>query len=56
VEKKITQAEVTATKISHNGAYECSALVDGHLRQRVYYGYTKREAIRDFATDINAGR
>lgn len=39
---------VTATRIHHNGAWEVSAIIGGYLTRRVYYGYTKREAIRLF--------
>jgi hypothetical protein len=31
-----------------NGAWRVSDIVDGYLVQRVYYGYTKREAMRQF--------
>jgi hypothetical protein len=39
----------------HNGAWEVSDLIDGRLVTRVYYGYTKRDAVREFARDTREG-
>jgi hypothetical protein len=33
---------------NHEGAYVITDLVDGHLMTRMFYGYTKREAISLF--------
>lgn len=46
------QRECTATR-QRDGAYEVSAIVSGYLVRRVYYGYTKREAVRCFVRDIS---
>ncbi len=53
--RKLTQAEVSATRL-HNGAWEVAAVVDGRRQFRVFYGYTKREAIRLFVRDINTSK
>ena len=53
--RKLTQAEVSATRL-HNGAWEVAAVVDGRHQFRVFYGYTKREAIRLFVRDINTSK
>lgn len=40
----------TAEKVSHSGAWKVTGLVEGegdhYFLTRVYYGYTKREAIQ----------
>ena len=54
--RKLTQAEVSTTRILHSGAWEVAAVVDGRRKFRVFYGYTKREAIRLFVSDINTSR
>lgn len=33
---------------NHEGAYVISDIVDGYLMTRMFYGYTKQEAIRLF--------
>jgi hypothetical protein len=53
MKRELTQAEVSATCIPHSGAWEVAAVVDGIRRFRVFYGFTKREAIRLFVRDIN---
>lgn len=35
----------------HNGAWQVSAIIGGYLVTRTYYGYTKREALRQFKAD-----
>lgn len=47
----ITQAEVTTRK-TFQGAWECSAVVDGQHEHFQYFGYTKREAIREFVAMV----
>lgn len=41
---------MTATKL-HNGAWQISDIIGGHLVTRTYYGYTKREALRLFKSE-----
>lgn len=53
MKRKLTQAEAIATRIPHSGAWEVAAVVDGYRKFRVYYGYTKREAIRRFVAEVN---
>lgn len=50
----IKQSDVIVNKNDHNGSYECSVMLDTYRASKVYYGYTKREAIRLFVTDVNA--
>ena len=38
------------------GAYVISAIVRGYYVRRVYYGHTRREALRLFSADKRAGR
>lgn len=52
----ITARDVTADRITHNGAWFLSALVDGYFERCTYYGTSKREAIRDFVATTNAKR
>lgn len=53
--RKLTQSQVTAWRIPLSGAWELSALVGGYRVSRVYYGYTKRAAIRWFVAGVNKG-
>ncbi len=46
----------TLTKLFPSGAYEVSALVGGYLVRKVYYGYTKREALRQFKAEFIKGK
>lgn len=39
---------MTTEKLFPSGAYRVSDVINGYLVQRVYYGYTKREAIAEF--------
>lgn len=50
---RVKQSEVSATR-QHNGSYEVAAIVNNVRRSKVFYGYTKREAIRLFVAEINA--
>jgi hypothetical protein len=50
---KLTQREVSTTRNAVNGSWECAAIVNGYRESRVYYGYTKREAVRLFVSEIN---
>lgn len=42
---------MTITKVFPSGAYQVSDIIGGHLVTRTYYGYTKREAQRQFRMD-----
>jgi hypothetical protein len=42
---------MTITKLFPSGAYEVSDIVNGHLFKRVYFGYTKKEAVKQFKTE-----
>ena len=48
--------QITVTRL-HNGAWEVSAVVgtgrDAYRACRVFYGYTKREAVREFRTEFS---
>ncbi len=46
--------QVTITR-QHNGALEVSAVYNGRLVTRVFYGYTMREARAMFVEEIKSG-
>ena len=39
---------MSITKLFPSGAWEISAVIKGYRFQRVYMGYTKKEAIAEF--------
>lgn len=41
----------TAQRLFPSGAWQVSAIVRGYLVTRMYYGYTKREAVQEFRRD-----
>lgn len=43
--------EASVTQKMPSGAWEVSAIIDGHLKREVYYFSSKREAIEDFLAD-----
>ena len=43
---------MTAEKVFPSGAWRISAMCDGHLVSRVYYGSTKREALAAFRQEM----
>ena len=43
---------MTATKLFPSGAWEVSDIIGGHLVRRVYYGYTKRQALAEFKKEF----
>ena len=43
---------MTAEKIAPSGAWRVSAMRGGHLVSRVYYGFTKREALAEFRHEM----
>lgn len=46
---------MTVSKLTPSGAWEVSDIIGGYLVRRVYYGYTKREAIREFRAEFKRG-
>lgn len=46
---------MTITKLFPSGALEVSAIINGYLVRRVYYGYSKREAARMFRAETKGG-
>lgn len=49
----LTQRDCSVTRISHSGAWEVAAMVNGYRVAKVFYGYTAREALRLFVSEIN---
>ena len=47
----IKTKDITTTRLI-NGAWSVSAIVGGYREQRVYYGFTKKEAISEFKREI----
>jgi hypothetical protein len=47
---------MTVTRLFPSGAYEVSALRNGHLVRHVYYGFTRREAVADFRLNHPKGK
>lgn len=44
----LTLEDVMTVQRLLNGAWSISAIINGHLFTRTYYGYTKREAVEMF--------
>lgn len=44
--------QVTVTRLFPSGAVECTAMVNGYLVRRVYYGYSNRDAARLFRAEV----
>ena len=42
------KAKDVITRRTFRGAWVCSAIIEGFLVHRQYFGYTRREAIRAF--------
>jgi hypothetical protein len=38
-------------RIAHSGAWRISDIVNGYWFTRVYYGYSKRDAMREYRED-----
>ena len=47
---------MTIKKLFPSGAWCVTDMVGAHLVQRVYYGYTKREALREARTEFKSLR
>jgi len=48
---------MTITKLFPSGAWEVYSIIGGYLVRRVYFGYTKRQALRMFkAETLNPDR
>jgi hypothetical protein len=45
---------VTIEKVYPSGAWRISDMREGYRVTRVYYGYTQREAIKEFKVDMKA--
>jgi len=43
---------MTAEKLAPSGAWRVSAMRGGRLVSRVYYGFTKREALAEFRHEM----
>lgn len=46
------KGQMIVERMFPSGGYLIYSTVDGYLRQRRYYGYTKREAIRLFKQEM----
>jgi len=46
---------MTATKLFPSGAWEVSDIIGGYRVHKVYYGYSKREAMREFRQQYGKG-
>lgn len=51
--EKIKRKDVSAERAFPSGAWNVSAIVNGYLMRRTYFGYTKREAIDLFIAEAN---
>lgn len=47
---------MTATRLFPSGAWQVSAIVGGCLKVRTFYGYSKREAMREFRRELREAR
>jgi len=43
---------ISITRLFPSGAWECSAIHDGRLIRKVFYGYSKREARKAFRDEL----
>lgn len=43
---------MTAERLFPSGAWRIFAMIGGHLVSRVYFGYTKREAVAMFREEM----
>lgn len=43
---------MTAERLFPSGAWRISSMIGGHLVSRVYFGYTKREAVAMFREEM----
>lgn len=46
---------MSAHKLFPSGAWEVSDIIGGRLMRRIYYGYTKREALAEFRREVKEG-
>ena len=49
--KRRNYADISVRKVSPSGAYEISSMVDGHLHNKQFQGYSKREAMKKYYDD-----
>lgn len=52
--KKISYNDISI-RITFQGAYELSCVSNGQYLHHQYMGYSKREALQRFYTDVNNG-
>jgi len=52
--KKINYSDISV-RITFQGAYECSCISNGSYLHHQYMGYTKKESISKFYSDVNSG-
>lgn len=45
------QTDILCEK-NYEGSYVCSTIVEGRRLHRIYIGYSKREAIKDFKSNL----
>lgn len=45
--------DISACRVFPSGAWEISAIVGNLLIRRVYFGYTKKEAIAEFRAEVS---
>jgi hypothetical protein len=50
---KLTQCDVAVSRKPHSGAWEVAAILNGYRVARVYYGFSKREAVRLFMVEVS---
>ena len=46
--------KITITKIPHNGALLLSVLTETQYIKKVYYGYTRKEALYEFKSYLKS--
>ena len=49
----VTRRDVTVERVKPSGALKLSAMVNGYYVARVFFYYTKREAIRLYLEEVN---
>jgi hypothetical protein len=49
----VTRRDITVERVKPSGAWKVSAMVNGYHVWRLFLGYTKREAIRDYLAEVD---
>lgn len=52
---KVTYRDISASKAFPSGAWDLSTMVRGVRVSMRYFGYTKRQALREFHEMVNTG-